>query len=113
MEIKNLSAGLSVANEGLKRAEAAVAKAADDINTVNVAAQNKLAAATGRGEPAAAEVVADNADGAAVSAAREDLAGPVVDLLMAKVAYKASLEAVKVTGDVMRDAVDTLGNRKS
>lgn len=97
--------GMNSAVEGLKRAGAAVEKAANDINEVAVAHQNKLSALTADKD---GDAVTDSASVPTASAAGGDLAKPVVDLLAAKTAYEASLKALKVTGDVERDTAKIL-----
>lgn len=105
--------GLSTALQGLAKQEQRVAQAAEDINTALVAAQNQLAAGTGRGEALPAEVaVEDGVASETVNAANTDLARPIVDLLQAKAAYNANLKAVEVTADVERDLVDAIGKRR-
>lgn len=116
--VTKLDAGnaLGIAVEGLKRQETAVAKAADDLNANLVAAQNQLAAATGRGEAAPKEEAPVAQDGLATRVAPEvdgDITRPIVNLLQAKTAYTANLTAVKVAGDIQQQTVDMLGRHKT
>ena len=110
--------GLNNALKGLQEQGTRVAKAANDINAALVQNQNLVAAATSNTAEAAAEANAANeaavtdAVRGAVLPAEGDVTKPLVDLLQAATAYKANAVALRVTGDVERDVINILGNRK-
>jgi hypothetical protein len=114
---------MSTLVKGLQRQEVKVEKAARDINATAVAQQNAIAAATQA--PDNGDVLAVNptaaADVAAVTEANTraaavasdgDMVRPLVDLLEARTAYKATVAAMKVTADVEVAVTDLVGKRK-
>ncbi|MCP5405197.1 MAG: hypothetical protein H6922_03135 [Pseudomonadaceae bacterium] len=103
---------LPAAVEGLKRNEAKVADAANEI--VKATVETAPAPRDGGDSVAVSDeaLVTDAVQGAAIPAdGGADLTRPLVDLLQASTAYKANLFAVKVTADVEAASADLLKNR--
>lgn len=103
--------GLQTAVEGLRKQEARVAKAAEDINANFTAAQNAIAADSVSVSDRAAVIpaVEDAMRGAVLP--ERDVSAAIVDMLQAKTAFKANAASVRVASDVMQDTIDMVGKR--
>lgn len=112
------ASGLDLALQGLKRAENQLAKAATDINTsfVNAqnAAQNAMAAdsVSVSDTAALAPAVEDAVRGAVLATDGPDLSAAIVALLQARTAYAASAKTATVVADVESDAARLLGKTR-
>lgn len=107
--------GLSIALDGMKRAETKAVEAASKIveaGAINAAAVQDVTAISDRAQ-AIPDVAAENARAAAVLAdtGSGDIVKPLVDLLQAKTAFAASATAAKVTADLDLDTIKIISRK--
>jgi hypothetical protein len=114
MDIKTNT--LSIGLTGLKRAETQAVNAAKTITALgaeNAKISTEDFANLTERATTVPEVAAENARAAAVLADVEagDIAKPLIDLIQAKTAFAASAAAVRMTGDIEREAVNMVGKK--
>lgn len=102
-----ITSALNTLVQGLSRQSNRVASDADAMQAALVAAQNQAAAATGH-NPTGAPTNAPGLTSETLSAST-DIIGPIVDMIMARQAYAATLVATKITADVEQTTVDMMG----
>lgn len=103
---------LTTAIGGMQKQGERVAKAADEINQAFAAAQNALSADSVSVSDRAAVVPAvEDAMKGAVLPSDGDITKPLVDMLQAATAYKASAASFRVASDVEQDLITALGKK--
>ncbi|MBI1308400.1 MAG: hypothetical protein GC129_00880 [Proteobacteria bacterium] len=104
--------GLDVAVQGLRKQGDRVTRDVDTMNKAFAAAQNAQAAdSVSVSDKASIAPAVEDAMRGAVLAPEGDVTKALVDVLQAKAAYGANVQAAKVTGDIQSEIYKMFGNK--